>query len=111
LKACTGVSEANKEICVAHSIKHRDNYREYAHATLCKFLLSLPRKAHAGRTGKNKRSKAESRLTPTFFIYIIFAFALRTVTYRRITKQKTGQSFPFGLTCFLLSDSGKLARG
>jgi len=43
LKACTGVSEANKEICVAHSIKHRDNYREYAIATLCKFLLSLPR--------------------------------------------------------------------
>ncbi|MDR5039806.1 hypothetical protein FNE58_09770, partial [Bacillus thuringiensis] len=46
-----------------------------------------------------------------YSIYIIFAFALRTVTYRRITKQKTGQSFPFGLTCFLLSDSGKLARG
>jgi hypothetical protein len=43
LKAYTGVSEANKEICVAHSIKHRDNYREYAIATLCKFLLSLPR--------------------------------------------------------------------
>jgi len=43
LKACTGVSEANKEICVAHSIKNRDNYREYAHATLCKFLLCLPR--------------------------------------------------------------------
>ncbi|MDH2866150.1 hypothetical protein MX162_18860, partial [Bacillus cytotoxicus] len=38
-----GVPKANKEICVAHSIKHRDNYREYAHATLCKFLLSLPR--------------------------------------------------------------------
>ncbi|ACI30571.1 hypothetical protein BCH308197_B0043 (plasmid) [Bacillus cereus H3081.97] len=49
---------------------------------------------------KPKRSKTESRPMPTFFIYIIFAFALRTITYSRFTKIKTGQSFPFGLTCF-----------
>ena len=65
LKACTGVSEANKEICVAHSIKHRDNYREYAHATLCKFLLSLPR--HMLDEPEKKKHKKASRPMPTCY--------------------------------------------